>query len=68
MATNNLKRRFLKGAKTQVALAALGTLLASLIASAFLVEQRAVEDRLSFGATTATCIRGSCSPSRFLLD
>jgi hypothetical protein len=74
MATNNLKWSFFEKPKTLVAmlvaLAALGTLLASSIGSALVerIGQEAAEDRLLFGTMTDTCIRRSCSPSHLRPD
>jgi hypothetical protein len=70
MTTINLKRTFLKWPTRLVALAALGTLLASFTGSALVerIEKHAAEDRLSFGTMADTCARASCSPSHFALE
>jgi hypothetical protein len=63
MTAIDLTRSFLKGLKTPLTLATLGTLLALFTASALVerVEKHTAADRLSFGATADTCIRASCS-------
>ena len=70
MTTINLKRTLLKRPTRLMALAALGTLLASFTGSALVerLEKHAAEDRLSFGTMAETCAHASCSPSHFTLD
>ena len=70
MTTINLKRTLLKRPTRLMALAALGTLLASFTGSALVerLEKHAAEDRLSFGTMADTCVSASCSPSHFALD
>jgi hypothetical protein len=70
MTTTNLKRTFLTRPTSLVALAALGTLLASFTGSALAerIEKHAAEDRLSVGTMADTRARASCLPSHFALD
>lgn len=62
MASNTSIPRILKGHKARAALAASGMALALLIGPALAaqVEKRADEDRLTFGASAASCARAAC--------